>query len=643
VTAPKLGVDDFAAQGGSITQLGATAVPIDLFAALSDGESKRSQASIIVDLANDFELFHSPGQEAFATIPIGHRHETHRLRTKAVKALLAARFYAEQEKAPGAQALQDALNVLEGQALFTGAEHVVYTRVAHLGHTIFLDLADEGWRCVEITAGGWRVLNKAPVKFRRARGMLALPTPLTGGTLEDLRLFFPHLDGEGWTLVAAWLVATLSSGPFPDLVLQGEQGSGKTTLARVLRRVVDPNVADLRPEPRDNRDLIIAATNGYIVALDNMSKVTAELSDALCRLATGGGFGTRELYSDDEEKLFDTMRPAIINGITDVAGRSDLIDRSLIINIPQMTEDQRRPEARLWAEFEAMQPYILGALLGTVACALENRVNVKLGRLPRMADFAIWVVAAEPALGWDDGTFINAYNANRSAANGLALESSPVVPFIRRLVELGSWTGTSTDLLKRLNGLADDRVQRLKSWPKAGNTLSGILRRLAPNLRADGIDVEFPRNHKTKTLTIRLLEEVAETSSPSSPSSTQSNLGTNGCQTVDDGWTMGTIPPLQGTIPTEPFQAQRDDGDDQDDLFATHSKNTNGHVIEVANGLYGDLYTAHRQAVSEKVSALTDVATEMLTCFCGRKDGTVENTPAGPLCAACQERIGRGT
>src|SRR5262249_36836984 len=192
----------------------------------------------------------------------------------------------------------------------------------------------------------------------------------------------------------------LPKGPFPVLCLHGEQGCGKSTLARLLRLLIDPNAAALRSEPRDPRDLIIAASNSWVVSFDNLSHLKHWLSDALCRLATGGGFSTRELYTDADEILFDAMGPAVLNGIEDLATRGDLLKRSIILTLETISDSQRRTEGDFWREFEVARPRILGALFDVVAAGLKALPTVKLTSLPRMADFARWVRACEPALGW---------------------------------------------------------------------------------------------------------------------------------------------------------------------------------------------------------------------------------------------------
>jgi hypothetical protein len=519
---------------------------------------RKSQATVLLGLTGDVELFHTAGGEGYASVPLGGHLETWPLKSRGFRDWLVRRFYETEGSAPSSQALQDALGVLNGRARFDGDTCEVHIRLAEHEGSIYLDLCDEGWRSVRITQDDWSVIEDAPVKFRRTRGMLPLPQPIRGGDPSILRPFINVADYD-WPLVLAWLVTVFRPGrPFPILALHGEQGSAKSTTTQILRSLTDPNKAALRSEPRDERDLMIAATNGWVIALNNLSRIQPWLSDALCRLATGGGFATRELYANDEEVLFDAMRPVVLNGIEELATRSDLLDRSMVLNLPTIPEDKRRPEAEVWREFEAARPAILGALLGAVSHALRNLESTHMEKLPRMADFALWATAAESGLGLTPGTFIETYMGNRESANDLALEASPVAPAVIAFVEREKlWTGTATNLLKELNSLAGDEAQRQQGWPKRGNVLSGILKRLAPNLRAAGVNFSrLSRSDRKGSRRIQL-EHVCKQSSVSSESSESAKSSTNFPTDADDASdsdnssdTRRATPPVQKTNAT---------------------------------------------------------------------------------------------
>lgn len=338
--------------------------------------------------------------------------------------------------------------------------------------------------------------------------MLPLPVPVRGRTVDELRRFVNVSDDGAWRLLVAWLVQALRpSGPYPVLLLQGEQGSAKSTAERLLRALVDPSTAPLRTTPRNEHDLYIAATSAWVIALDNISNLPPWLSDAFCRLATGGGFSTRTLYENREQELFDATRPVAINGITDVATRPDLIDRALSVSLPPIPENERKPEAELWADFEKARPSILGALFDAVAGALAGVSSLRLEGMPRMADFALWAAAAEGALGWESGSFIKAYVGNREEANEATLEADPVAGAVRELMkDRDEWSGTATQLWKEFGDLVGEEIRHTNAWPGAPNALSARLKRLAPSLRGVGIEYEEVQEAGSKSRKRRFLE-----------------------------------------------------------------------------------------------------------------------------------------
>ncbi len=495
-------------------------------------DEAQSQATLAANMAAEWELWHTLGKEAYATIMLGSHKEHWPVRSQTFKRFMAKQFFDEQGKAMNSEALAAAVNLLEAKALFEGEEHLVHVRVAEHEGSVFFDLCNSEWQVVQVTPQGWKVIDDAPVRFRRSRGMLTLPAPERGGTVDQLRGFL-NLDENAWRLVISWLVATLRPrGPYPILALFAEQGSGKSTIGRLLRELIDPNKAPLRAEPNDGRDLMIAANNSWCMAYDNLSHVPPWLSDALCRLSTGGGFSTRELYSDSEEIIFDSQRPLLLTSIEEVASRSDLLDRCLIVWLPAIPEDRRRSEAELFEAFHKVRPQILGALLDAVAVAILRLPSIKLPTLPRMADFAIWATAAETAFGWPSGTFVTAYQGNRESANEVALEASVVArPLLDLLEAQGDWSGSSGELLKALEVREGEQVRKQSGWPKNPRSLSGHLTRLKPNLREAGWVLDQDRSSKKRSWSIQQAEPAPR------PSSSASSEGQRDSMPSDADWT----------------------------------------------------------------------------------------------------------
>jgi len=469
------------------------------------GGRGQTQADILMDLAQSAELFHAPDGTGFADLDINGHRETWPIRSKGFKRWLARRFFEKTQGAPSSEALQSALNVIEAKAHFDAPERVVHIRVAGLDDRLYLDLGDATWRAVEIDATSWRVIDNPPVRFRRAAGTQPLPVPVTGGSIEVLRSFLNVQSDNDFVLVVAWALAVLRNrGPYPVIVLSGEQGSAKSSFSAILRALLDPNTAPLRALPREDRDLFIAASNGHVLAFDNVSGLPAWISDTLCRLATGGGFAVRQLYTDQDEVLFDATRPVILNGIEEIVTRPDLADRALFLTLDPIPEKCRRPEAELWAAFEAERPRILGVLLDAVVEGLRRLPTTRLENLPRMADFALWATACETAL-WPAGTFRAAYRRNRDEAVEGVIDADPVATGVRAVMATRTvWTGTASDFLGALAEVVGERVAKSKTWPDGPRALAGRLRRAATFLRKIGIEIGFGREGRARARTINI-------------------------------------------------------------------------------------------------------------------------------------------
>ena len=467
------------------------------------GGRSPTKADILIAFALTAELFHTPDGKGFADLDINGHRETWPIRARGFRHWLNRQFFEATGGAPNSEALQSAVNVIEARAHFDAPERPVFIRVGGCEGKLYLDLCDENWRGVEIDATGWRVTDNPPVRLRRAAGMQPFPMPVPGGSVETLRSFLNVQSDSDFVLVVAWALAVLRNrGPYPVIVLSGEQGSAKSTFSAILRALLDPNAAPLRALPREDRELFITAINGQVLAFDNVSGLRAGISDTLCRLATGGGFAVRQLYSDQDEVLFDAARPVILNGIEDIVTRPDLADRAMFLTLEPISEEGRRPEAELWAAFEAERPRILGALLDAVVEGLKRLPETRLEKLPRMADFALWATACETAL-WPAGTFWSAYCDNRDEVVEDVIDADPVANAVCAIMETRTeWTGTASDLLGDLAEITDEGVAKSRTWPGNPRALGGRLRRAATFLRKVGIEISFEREGRARTRTI---------------------------------------------------------------------------------------------------------------------------------------------
>ena len=465
----------------------------DLFPEPSGGSA--SLATRLVRLALDagVELVHDEQRIAYATIDRDGHRETLPVKSPEFAEWLQHRYYSMHRRVPAANATADASGTLAGMARFDGPQAEVAVRLAGTLDRITLDLGDERWRTVTTTAVGWSVDDTPAARFRRPATLGALPTPQRGGEIEQLRPFVNFASESDFRLAVGWCLAALHpTGPYPVLVLLGEQGSAKSMTAEFLRDLVDPGAAARRSLPRSERDLVIAASNVRVLLLDNITKLAGEQSNALCRLSTGGGFSTRELYTDRGEVVFDLRCPVIVTGI-EVAGiGQDLRERSIILELPPI--EQYRDEIALRSDFAAARPRILGALLDALAAAIQRRPSVSVPVRHRMADAALWMTAAEEELGYEHGTLAHAFLANQRLAFAASLDHHPIVAALTLYLDRsGSWSGTAESLRHALTKLAPGDITHTRSWPNSAWALGRELRTLAPALRAVGIEVDYHR------------------------------------------------------------------------------------------------------------------------------------------------------
>ena len=251
---------------------------------------------------------------------------------------------------------------------------------------------------------------------------------------------------------------------------------------------------------------MITAVNGWVLAFDNLSTLPNWLSDSLCRLASGSGFSTRALYSNEERNVIYAQRPIILSGIDEFVRRGDLADRAVFLHLPAIIGSKRREEVEFWEAFQELRPKILGGLLDAVAQALRELPSVRLAELPRMADFARFGEAVGRGLGWPHETFLTAYLDNRREATLSTLEDSILANMLIKQVEMNwgllEWTMTASEMLAKLTLSIDRRIAKSPRWPKTPIMLSSELRRLAPTLAENGLFVIFKKAQKTRMITL---------------------------------------------------------------------------------------------------------------------------------------------
>lgn len=468
---------------------------------------KSSMADQLVDMAlqEDIEFCHDGISTPYARFQIEDHYELWPCRSRVFKRFLSRLCWTEQRKAPGSDAINSALNTLEAKAVFSGSLIEVHNRVARLGDEYYYDLSDQEWRTIKITANGWNIVSDPPVRFRRHAHQAPQVEPTPGGDLRQLGQFLNLRYPSQEILLEVYLVSCL----IPDIphavpIVYGPPGSAKTTLLRIMRRLIDPSQTETLSLSWSKDEVIQQMSHHWAPYYDNISSIKEWTSDVLCRAVTGEGASKRQLWTDDEDIIYNFRRCVALNGINVVATEPDLLDRGILFELEQISDVDRMDEATFWEDFEEIRPKLFGAMLDALSKAISLRPSIKLDRSPRLADFAIWGCAIAEALGYERQDFLNAFDKNIAMRNEEAIASSLVGAALLEFMEgKDRWEGETAVLLKNLEEMVPEKIQRSKLWPKASHMLTRRLNEIKTNLLAVGIAITTgERDNKKRHLTI---------------------------------------------------------------------------------------------------------------------------------------------
>lgn len=500
-------------------------------------KKKHSQAKQMVEMIQKNLSVFEANNETYAKVRIKGVERIFKTKSQDFRAYLVYEYARNCKEIPTNWAVEDAVRAISAQAMFEGDRQQAFVRVGEFGNKIYVDLTDSQNRAIEVDAQGWKIIQNPPINFLPKPSQNPLPVPIRGGNLLELNRFIKVPD-EDLVMIISWLTFTLHpKGPFPILVLNGGQGASKSNLIRMLHAICDPLSSPNLSMPKSNRDLYIAAANSRILAFDNLSDIPNWFSDAICQISTGGDFTARKLYSDDEEIRLHATNPVILSGISDLIVRNDLADRSILIRIRPLTEAERRDEASLWAEFYQIVPSFLGSICDCLSAGLKNKDSIPCERLPRMADFAKFIIETESALPWEKGKFIEIYRKNISGVVDDSVENDQIGNLILKLMESRPlFETTAQQLIAALVNLAVNNAIALnqKEWPKAPNKLRGIIEKSLVSLEKKGIKFTFDvfksgqklirvenLNYKKQPATNGLCQEIDSQENNPSPESTE--------------------------------------------------------------------------------------------------------------------------
>jgi hypothetical protein len=470
-----------------------------------DGKKKESISTQLVRLAksNCVELWHTPTGKAYITLYLNGHKEYKIIDSKPVKtwlSRLASDFLLETVSS---NILKSSVMLLEGNALYDGKEYELHVRKAEIDGKIYVDIGDSAWRVIEISKEGWKITDDCPIRFYRPKSLLALPEPMPGGDIEEIKKLVNISKEEAWIKYTAWLSqAFWCQGPFVHLFVRGPQGSAKSALAETSKDLIDPSRAPRRHLPQSPRELMMACQNEASPSFDNVSEFSDLIADTLCTVSTGGSSAARELYTDSDESLIYAKNPIIMNGIADPSQRGDLLDRLMILDLEEIEEKDRISEKEMNKRKVLLYPKLLGCILDATVTGLQNEDIVKLTGSPRMADFTEWAVACSRLFAWDPEKFLTIYQSARAEAQNEMASANRVLRSIRLFLAVDraelekTWEGQASELLDILNhreSIMEGREP--EGWPRSPKTMSDETRRLEVSAKGVGIVISRRRSN----------------------------------------------------------------------------------------------------------------------------------------------------
>ena len=471
--------------------------------------------SLLEEIINreDVILFHDELDEAYISLEINGHQEVWPCKSKAMKRLLSSKYWDRQAKPLGSESTKSMMAVLEGKACFDGSPIKLHNRVAWHDESLWYDLTNGKWQAIRIGKEGWEIIDHPPILFKRFKHHQYQLTPAQNGNI-DLFLNYVNITNSDQRLLLLVFLISCFIPDFPHvmLVIYGAQGSSKSTLSKLTRLVIDPSTIEVVSLPDNQKELVQTLAHHHFLFFDNISYVSEDASDTLCKAITGSGFSKRELYENDEDIIYKIQRCIGINGINLVTIRADLLERSLLLELERIDQNNRKTEKELYENFRNDLPQIIGGVFDVLVKAINIKPSISVQSLPRMADFAEWGCAIAQALGYSNEAFLRAYENNIGRQTEMLVNENIVASTLFTFMEgKDEWKDSVTELLKKLTEIAEFEginTKNDKSWPKAGNILSRRLNELSTSLKKMGLSTTISTSGKSRWVHLQKIKEA---------------------------------------------------------------------------------------------------------------------------------------
>lgn len=464
-------------------------------AGMDHSEKSGSPSHLMTFLKKMTEIFRDPEGTAYLKFKKQAHEEVYPVGSKESDRQISYMVYKELGEYLNDNTLKTVNRTLSSIAMNEGETRDVFLRYGKKGDSYYFDLCNDEWQQVEINKNGVKIIDHSPVIFRRTRSMKSLPMPEAKG--NPMLLFkYINVEPKDQLLILAFIMESYR----PDtqyvlLEIIGSTGSGKSAVSEFLRLLIDPNKHLLIAAPKNYEDIFVNAKNNGIVCYNNVSRLTSSSQDAFCVLCTGGSLATRHLFSNFDEIAAEAQTPTIINGIPKLVTRKDLAQRTISIELPEIS--RKIPESQLKEEFNRDWPKIFRGLLDLFCDTLKILPSVEAEPSARMGDFAMLGEAVSLALGHEKGTFMKVYRENQSHSRAVEIDKSPVASAIVTYFDEDR-DNINRMQCKELHKLLEDYTSSSDEWPENSKAFKSALMKVAPTLSELGITIDCPNKRTNK-------------------------------------------------------------------------------------------------------------------------------------------------
>lgn len=408
-------------------------------------------------------------------------------------------------------ASEKVINMFVGMAVASERKLDIFRRNGNFEGDIYINLGDKDGNFIGITEEGWRKTNRAPIHFITSPKDTPLPDPICCELNDFLPIWnnlFNFKDQNSSYIALAFTIKAMmpGSGANPILVIEGVQGSGKTTISTVFKKLIDPTTPAVFSPPAHGKDLLIMANSSYLIVIDNSSGLSPQMSDELCRMSTGVGMILRVLYQTDEERVYNLCKPIIINGIEELTDRADFVERALILYLNPIKSDTRISESHFWESFNENYPKLLGGLYSLISHVLKVLPSIQNKNLVRMTEFNRIGLALDKAFNNPDGYFSDVLKEHQDQKISSIFDSDMFCQLIKEALERsGNLEGSASQLMKKIYRNQSDKIPN-NILPRDPRKFKGKHQRLKPVLEKNGIEWgDLERSSNCRGIYIRKL------------------------------------------------------------------------------------------------------------------------------------------